>query len=116
MVKTALELAKDTIDILNEKGWKQGPSNGYEDPSLCLGEAIGVASRRAINKNQKESDQQDIEIEKLRLIIEAHIPLFYPDDHTWCNLIKWNDTEGRTKQEVMDVLDKAVDVLIPAVS
>src|SRR4051812_35533868 len=113
MVKTALELAKDAIDILNEKGWHQGASFSG-DSALCLAEAIGMTAMKATAGSISEETEQIVQTNKLRLTIEAFIPRKYPDDKTWVNIISWNDAPGRTKQEVMEVLDKSVDVLIPA--
>lgn len=114
MVKTALEIAKDTIDILNERGWIQGPQREVDGP-MCLGEAIGQVTHQPINPS--EADKQYEEMHKLRLTIEAVIwgGKVEPYDD-WGAIVSWNDTEGRTKQEVMETLDKAMDVLIPAVS
>lgn len=110
-----MELAKDTVDILNEKGWKQGPAN-LDDTRLCLGEAIGTATMKSVAASQEEEVQQVEQMTKLRLAIEANIQKTYPEDYaSWVNVITWNDAPGRTKQDVMEVLDKTIDILIPKV-
>lgn len=113
MVKTALELARDTIDILNEKGWHKGPSRMGET-NLCLGEAIGTAAVKANNKDDEENRKQIEQVEKLRLTIQSVIRV--PGGADWVGIIEWNDAVERRKQDVMEVLNKSIDILIPAVS
>lgn len=115
MVKTALELAKNTIDILNENGWRQGAADPFGDTAVCLGEAIGRAYTSPITP--EEDEKQTEQMTKLRLTMEAVIweGGIEPRDD-WGPIVEWNDAPGRTKQEVMEVLDKTMDILIPAVA
>lgn len=111
-----MELAKDTVDILNEKGWKQGPASLGDDTRLCLGEAIGEAAMNAVAASQEEEVQQVEQMTKLRLAIEANIPSTNYINDSWSDIIQWNDKPGRTKQDVMEILDKTIDILVPAVT
>lgn len=97
-VIAALTHARDTI----EAGWCQGRGvlvRSHGGTAYCAVAAIAKASR---------SDSGFAICALLRAIPEAApTPLGYETK----SIVRWNDTPGRTKEEVLAVFDRAINMI-----
>ncbi len=95
--KEVLEKAKDLLLV---KGWGQGFSSRRE--TLCLGEALARPFQEADDElYNKVKDLIALEIG------DASQDIFMRPAIT--SIVHWNDSPGRTKQEVIALLDKAIE-------
>lgn len=86
-------------DILETRGWIQDKSAGHggKDPPVCVGKAIQEAAEGC----------NSLAWDGIRRF-ERH--LGFPHRDSWkefCPIPNWNDTPGRTKQEVIEALRSA---------
>ncbi len=97
--KTILVL---TIDILRHYGWCQGCSQN--NGAVCLVEAIG----RAVDYTQLfDLKTFDGSVKRTKSSKPARDLLLKT---IGCDsLVKWNDSPGRTRKEVMEALYKAIE-------
>lgn len=93
-IKESLERAKD---LLINCGWIQG-SPGSSARGFCMTGAIGEVV-------SSFSDQLAV-----RAALKEHLPekFDYRCRCSGCQIIAYNDADGRTKEEILAVFDKAL--------
>lgn len=103
-VHDVLVAARNMIDL---EGWGQAsiPGGFYDRPGSCANTAINkVADRRVLYRWEPQAALTDA----LGL---ARSAAGLPNLRA---LFLWNDTPGRTKEEVLALFDKAIQVTAPA--
>lgn len=86
---------------LEQRGWCQGTYEDRNDGSLCLEGALYEAAFEA-----EESDGS----ERSRTLFSRAKSLLIKAVDTRDYLTRWNDYTKRTEDEVLDALDKAVEL------
>lgn len=98
-VEKTLELA---ADILDTTGWCQ--NRGYHDGKRCVSSAIGAAAIE-LTSGERWADFQGMAYTvMLHTVRDAHKAVYRV---TGDELAAWNDTPGRTVEEVVATLRKA---------
>jgi hypothetical protein len=95
--KNSAEVLQAAKELLISVGWCQGssgPSDSFtgKNTAYCVLSAIGAVH---IDSLAKGSPMQEA-FERMRAVIGTRY------------LFKWNDVEGRTKEEVLAAFDKAI--------
>lgn len=96
MIETKEELACKTIEILNEGGWIQYHYTN-EEGAHCLYGAIYAAI--SPYEDAKGQLVLDLDAALKAIIVDRY------DTFMYGGLIAWNDRPGRTKDEVIAVLE-----------
>lgn len=91
--KTVKDILIDTKKFLLSKEWHQGSYSNSSKTSFCLLGALDQVAESTLEK-----DAADTVIRKL--VVSEMGPN--------AGIVSWNDKEGRTKQEVLALLDKAI--------
>jgi hypothetical protein len=81
----------DAANIIRKRGWCQGHYQGHNE-SVCIVGAIHIASSGSIHKSCLDRINEVV-ISKLTARLDGRSP------------IAWNDKQGRTKDEVLDLLE-----------
>ncbi|WIF20579.1 hypothetical protein SEA_JFLIX2_89 [Rhodococcus phage Jflix2] len=96
------ESLRRAADLIEKHGWIQG-DYGDMSQGYC---AIGALSRAAL------ATASDGTYDGSLHLLEAAIPTTFPDNpNTWSGkfsrVVEWNDTPGRTREEVLQLFRKA---------
>lgn len=86
-------------------GWLRGTYYRSADCKFCLAGAIGAANHGVTAQQFKDDSWYKPTIPSFKVPSGAMKALGFRDEST---LINWNDKEGRTKDEVLGRLDKAI--------
>lgn len=98
---TDRELLIKIRERLVTKGWRQGGIGSHLGPNCLLGAII----------YEDEANGNLLRMNSLRMTIPISIATNIPPEETgWLNraITVWNDAEGRTFDEVLQVLDQAI--------
>jgi hypothetical protein len=85
---TTADVLNRAADLLEEFGWCQGRAGSKAEGTMCLDRAIGEAEK-----------DLGILLARARTTLSEHIGIPLP--------FIWNDTPGRTKEEVVRALREA---------
>lgn len=91
------EVIRETRNVLFERGWHQGSLRGPGDSRCVIGATYAVIGIELPTNNETLNDTRDW-METLPVLEAATAPF---------RVSAWNDEEGRTFSEVIDMLDKA---------
>lgn len=92
--ETPKSLLKKTKEIILEKGWTQGQYQNHLG-QVCLSQALWLAAKN------------NLEVE--RLVTDA----IYQKTHHHYRIIGYNDGITRTKEDILNVLDRAIALATP---
>jgi len=108
LVKRARRTAARAKAIIETKGWTQRTAMDIEG-KVCLGEAIGQARMVKSKKGLAPLTSGKVGfaiagiLEEARPKVTRRAPSFYG----LTSVVSWNDKPGRSKQQVLALLDKA---------
>lgn len=107
------ELVETTVEVLEDSGWCQGEAFG-EGNSVCLMQALGNAYDQITGTtkrgmlNPRYSDPAYLQAKEYMLAqVDLSDRKMAGSTATPGTLAHWNDIEGRTVDEVKDLLMKA---------
>lgn len=96
------QVLSDAKEIIEERGWAQNPPPLMENKgAVCVVQAMVLSGK----KNGATADGLACWFDLAKVIRSNNL---IPDSRS---LISWNDEEGRLKQEVIDLLERAADCL-----
>ncbi len=98
----AVSLIKEAKQVLRKRGWFQGGMQASPDGPCCLLHAIQVSAGMRISLGDIEPELPvDIAYQTLLKVTGSEMN----------RLGRWNDTAGRTVEQVMGALDSAIKEL-----
>lgn len=103
-MKTKKEIALGAARLLREVGWVQGTFRTYDPDEgkytgFCM---LGAIRQTAEYFDRQLSDEEYDAMTEVVMAVKEALP---------CGLVSYNDTPGRTKDEVIAVLEKAAEGL-----
>lgn len=103
------ETLNKAADLIEERGWGTGHQSWANDPALpvCLEGAIGAAMGLTVNDLRSGSgiDPADLQLCPAGAALREHLSGWFNargSKVAW--LCHWNDADGRTADEVIEVL------------
>ena len=95
------EVISKALDVINERGWTQYSFHA-EDGAMCISAALVEASYD-FNINMFTNMEK---YDKARIVLEELINVNAKPGHEK-GMISWNDTPGRTRDDVVRLLKEA---------
>lgn len=105
-MKTVKETLIAAKELLIKNGWCQGTmrNSRSDKSSFCLVGAINHVLASDVERMNWTWDDEEFSMSVL-ISIRNVIKQFKPNNSS---IVDWNDTHGRTKAEVIAILDKAI--------
>lgn len=109
---TAVETLTEARDLLINEGWTQGIYfEVLDDSGVCHRCAMGALRQYDTDDESPHAiatmDVQNILLQAMRQVSNDH-----PDgpEYDFLSVIEWNDTVGRTKEQVIEAFNKAIEL------
>ena len=93
-------IARRAGELIGEHGWIRGRL-GNRAMGFCL---LGACAHAMLEHQEVWTEMSPIMF-ALRATVAPDVPVTSPDDIQW-RVIAWNDDDRRTKQDVLDLLDR----------
>lgn len=114
---TELSLVYDTaIAVLDHRGWNQGRSVDPDTGCVCLWSAVQIGAghrmirtdrgtgKRSLAPTDSAPLRRGVTTARANLAVRRLQALLAPSESAGRSLVCWNDEQGRTLQEVRDLL------------
>lgn len=113
MNKQAIEVLETAKNYIKQ-GWTQGTlarNNGGNSAVVSSYDACSFCIMGATFKALEYSQwSKDLEIFVFRSLCDT-VLIHYEDEFGYFNLAPWNDKESRTKEEVIEAINKTIETL-----
>jgi hypothetical protein len=107
-MKSTLEALKSAYNKINNVGWCQYTSRKTDTDGNITAYCISGAVVSSIPNSQEGNVQLELVANRLKILINE--PNLCEDPKCNCAVANWNDKFERTKEEVLGLIQKAIDI------